>query len=90
MAATSARRWALLPVSLIAMMAAYDEFPTATLRGGPQGRLWQCLECQRVEWTRLRKPRCAGTPEYPHPRRVAQPIAEDAGLGPSDHRRLFR
>jgi hypothetical protein len=90
MASTSARRWALLPVGLIAMVAAFDEFPEARYRSGRRDRLWQCPKCQRVELSRLREPQCSGTPERPHSRRAADPVTGGAGLEPSDRRRLFR
>ena len=60
-------------------------------RPGPSDRrLWQCPECGRVERTALRKPKCDGTPECPHSRSATQPLAESAGIGPGDDRRLFR
>jgi hypothetical protein len=90
MAGTAVRKWALLPVSLIAMVAAFDEFPTATYRSGqPRERLWQCLRCQRVESTRLPEPQCKGSPERPHSRSVTRPVPRSAGLSPSDERALF-
>lgn len=80
----------MLLVSLIAVVAVFDDFPTESLRPGPRGRLWQCHECRRVERTPLRNPRCYGSAEYPHARSTTQPIAESAGLRPSDPRRLFK
>jgi hypothetical protein len=91
MARTAVRRWALLPVGLIAMVAVGDEFPTATYRSGQtRERLWKCPKCQRVERTRLSEPQCYGTPERSHLRRATRPVAGSAGLVPSDGRPLFR
>jgi hypothetical protein len=89
MAGTSARRWALLRVGLIAMVAMYDELPTETLRTGPPERLWKCLSCQRVERTALWKPRCYG-PEEPHPGHRTQLIDEGVGVMPTDSDQFFR
>lgn len=104
MARTSPRRWMLLPVALIALLASdgYEssgyssgEMPEATLRdGGGGGRLWQCPACQRVERVLLEEPVCLGTPdtqESRHSRTLTRPVptSKIGLLSPTDDRFLF-
>jgi hypothetical protein len=96
MARTSTRRWALLPVVLIALPArgrfGGGRIPIVSYRrAARRGRLWQCPvpTCLRVELVMLPGPRCSGTPEDPHEVAEARPVRKDAGLAPSDDRQLF-
>lgn len=89
------RRWALVHLALVALVASYSdgELPRATyVHGADRGRLWQCPRptCMRVEQVLLHRPRCYGTPEKKHDPEYADPVSEDEDLRPSDTRHLFR
>jgi hypothetical protein len=101
MTRTYPRKWTLLRVALIALLASDSypagygdgETPTVTyLSVGARKRLWQCPVCQRVEATLLSKPECSGTPESRHDATGAKPVSRRKipALSPTDNRRLFR
>jgi hypothetical protein len=48
---------------------------------------WQCPVCGRTERTRLRGPRCTGTPESPH--RATRAERVPGSITPADNWLLF-
>ncbi len=78
MAGTSLRRWALLPVVLITLLAMIgDELPEVTYQSGvPLGLPWKCPRCGHEERTPLPKPLCRGEPTNRHEPKDAKRVSE--------------
>lgn len=96
MAGTSPRRWMLLPVTLVALLASEfgDELPITSYQSGADeadaGQLWRCPRCGRVERHELlADPQCSGKPKYAHPFADAQAVSEDEGFTPRDDDHVF-
>lgn len=97
MAGTSLRRWTVLPVMLVALLATHgygDELPITTYQSDGDeedpGQLWRCPKCGRVERVQLvDEPRCPGNPRGSHLPKDAIPVSEEDGFAPEDDLPLF-
>lgn len=78
MAGTSLRRWTLLPVVLMTLLAMIgDELPEVTYQSGVSlGLPWKCPRCGHEERTRLPKPLCRGEPRKRHKATDAKRVSE--------------
>jgi hypothetical protein len=93
--AGTARRWVLpsaLRVILLASYKSYDEWPSSSFQSSAaKSELWQCPCCLWVEQKAKGSPppRCSGTRDEPHARKVTI-LLEGPGYSKSDGPRRFR